>query len=152
MPRLRGKEEIGLLEKYERHALGEVLFALTVGGLSQRKVVGWVRKFLGNTLSPTTIGAVLTQAQEEVQQRRQQRLRVGEYVALLGEGVYGRDRRRAERGARGTLASSVRTTNLAEGFFRHLRKYLGRFPGCVDPGHSEQVLGCYVLACEQVHA
>jgi hypothetical protein len=46
----------------------------------------------------------------------------------------------------------LRTTNLAEGFFRHLRRYLGRFPGCVDPGHSEQVLGCFILACEQPHA
>jgi hypothetical protein len=44
------------------------------------------------------------------------------------------------------------TTNLAEGFFRHLRRYLGRFPGCVDPAHSEQVLGCFILACEQAHA
>ncbi len=44
------------------------------------------------------------------------------------------------------------TTNLAAGFFRHLRRYLGRFPGCVDPAHSEQVLGCFILACEQAHA
>jgi len=36
---LRGWKEIGLLERYERHGLDEVLFALTVGGLSQRKVV-----------------------------------------------------------------------------------------------------------------
>ena len=46
----------------------------------------------------------------------------------------------------------LRTTNLAEGFFRHLRRYLGRFPGCLDAGHSEQVLGCFILACEQAHA
>lgn len=32
VPRLRGQAEIGLLEKYQRHDLGEVLFALTVGG------------------------------------------------------------------------------------------------------------------------
>jgi hypothetical protein len=44
VPRLRGCKEIGLLEPYERHGLDEVLFALTVGGLSQRKVVGWVRR------------------------------------------------------------------------------------------------------------
>jgi len=46
----------------------------------------------------------------------------------------------------------LRTTNLAEGFFRHLRRYLGRFPGCVDAVHSEQVLGCYLLAAERMHA
>jgi len=32
VPRLRGWKEIGLLERYERHGLDEVLFALTVGG------------------------------------------------------------------------------------------------------------------------
>src|SRR5882762_10386288 len=47
VPRLRGREEIGLLERYERHSLDQMLFALTVGGLSQRKVVGWVRRFFG---------------------------------------------------------------------------------------------------------
>jgi hypothetical protein len=41
VPRLRGREEIGLIERYERHGLDEMLFALTVGGLSQRQVVGW---------------------------------------------------------------------------------------------------------------
>jgi len=38
---------------------------------------------------------------------------------------------------------------LAEGFFRHLRKYLNRFPGCVD---AEQVLGCFLLAAEGMHS
>jgi len=45
----------------------------------------------------------------------------------------------------------VRTTNLAESFFRHRRRYLGCFLGCVGPVHSEQVLGCFILACEQAH-
>ena len=40
----------------------------------------------------------------------------------------------------------VRTTSLAEGFFRHLRRHLGRFPGCVDAPHSEQFLGCSIPA------
>ena len=88
VPRLRGREEIGLLEKYQRHALGDVLFALTVGGLSQRKVVHWVRRFLGGTLSPATIGAVLSQAQEQIQRRRQAPLRPGEYVALVVDGIH----------------------------------------------------------------
>jgi transposase-like protein len=46
----------------------------------------------------------------------------------------------------------LHTTNLAEGFFRHLHRYLGRFPSSVDPAHSEQVLSCFILACEQAHA
>jgi len=301
VPRLRGREEIGLLEKYQRHALGDVLFALTVGGLSQRKVVHWVRRFLGGTLSPATIGAVLSQAQEQIQRRRQAPLRPGEYVALVVDGIHLCYRRCLHAGPRpGVLLVAVgvrpdgrfqvldwraapsesaeayerlfmrlftrgldevalivsdgaeaitaaaamvypraahqlclahwfrlledltppldqarrrklrrefwwiweaddesqlrrwaasfcrhwqfwapqmveklraelprvlaylrwpprwrhrlRTTNLAEGFFRHLRRYLGRFPGCVDAAHSEQVLGCFILACEQAHA
>jgi len=45
----------------------------------------------------------------------------------------------------------LRTSNLAEGFFRHLRKYLNRFPGCVDAAHAEQVLGCFLLSAEGMH-
>lgn len=301
VPRLRGREEIGILEKYQRHGLDEVLFALAVGGLSQRKAVGWVRRFLGGTLSPATIGAVLRQAQEQVQVRRAQPLSPGIYRALTVDGIYLRYRRGADRPARqGVLLVAVgvrdggrfevldwqaaeaetteayerlftrlwrrglqevelivsdgeqaissaaamvyagaahqlclvhwfhnlealtpqlrwwqrrkfrrefwwvweadnegqlrkwaasfcrrwrfwapemvkkfqaelprvlaylrfpmpwrhrlRTSNLAEGFFRHLRRYLGRFPGCMDDAHSEQVLGCYLLAAEQMHA
>ena len=301
IPRLRGREEIGLLEKYQRHGLEEVLFALAVGGLSQRKVVGWVRRFLGGALTPATIGAVLEQAGAQIQARRSQPLSPGSYRALTVDGIYLRYRRRADRpGRKGVLLVAVgvkdggqfevldwqaaveettdayealftrlwrrglekvelivsdgaeavtsaaeivypqtahqlcllhwfwtlegvtppllkpqrrkfrrefwwifeadneeqlrkwsasfcrrwrfyapemvakfqaelprvlaywrfplawrhrlRTSNLAEGFFKHLRRYLGRFPGCIDGAHSEQVLGCYLLAAEQMHA
>src|SRR6202041_2758566 len=90
---LRGREELGLLQKYQRHALQEVLFALTVGGLSQRKVVGWVRRFLGGTLSPATIGAVLGQAQEQVAQRRSEAIPQRRYRAIVVDGIYLRYRR-----------------------------------------------------------
>ena len=62
VPRLRGQEEIGLLEKYRRHSLEEVLFALTVGGLSQRKVVDWLRRFVGGAISPATLGGIRSSA------------------------------------------------------------------------------------------
>ena len=88
VPRLRGRqEEIGLLEKYQRHALGDVLFALTVGGLSQRKVVHWVRRFLGGTLSPATIGAGLEQAQPQVEPRRSEPISRGRYRAIVVDGI-----------------------------------------------------------------
>jgi len=41
--------------------LDECCVALTVGGLSQRKVVDWVRRFLGGTLSPATMARSLEQ-------------------------------------------------------------------------------------------
>ncbi len=300
VPRLRGWEEIGLVERYERHSLDEVLFSLTVGGLSQRKVVGWVQRFLGGTLSPATIRAVLEQAQQQVEQRRNEPIPPGRYRALVVDGIYLRYRRRVSRAARqgvllvavgvregggfevldwrGTVGETsedyeqlltglwqrglesvelvvsdgaeailgaaqtvypaarhqlclahwfrnlealtprfvwfqrrklrrefwwiwdaenepqarawarrfcarwrwaapemvekfqaelprvlaflafpapwrhrLRTTNLGEGWFKHLRRYLSRFPGCRDANHSEQVLGCFLLAAEQMH-
>jgi transposase-like protein len=45
----------------------------------------------------------------------------------------------------------LRTTNLGEGWFKHLRRYLSRFPGCRNAQHSEQVLGCFLLAAESMH-
>ncbi len=300
VPRLRGGKEVGLIERYERHGLDEVLFALTVGGLSQRKVVGWVRRFLGGVLSPATIGAVLEQAQQQVQQRRNEPIPPGRYRAVVVDGIYLRYRRRVSRAARkGVLLVAVgvregggfdvldwrgaagettedyeelltrlwkrglesvelivsdgaeailsaaqtvypaarhqlclvhwfrnlealtprfpwfqrrkfrrefwwiwdaenerqarewarrfgarwrwaapemvekfqaelprvlaffafpapwrhrlRTTNLGEGWFKHLRRYLSRFPGCGNAEHSEQILGCFLLAAEQMH-
>jgi len=300
VPRLRGREEIGLVERYERHGLDQMLFALTVGGLSQRKVVGWVRRFLGGTLSPATIGAVLKQAQEQVDERRSAAIAPGRYRAIVVDGIYLRYRRSVSQpGRKGVLLVAVgvregggfevldwvaasaettedyeelltrlwkrglekvelivsdgltaivgavqmvyprarhqrclahwfrnlealtprfswlqrrklrrefwwiwdaknetqardwarrfcarwrwaapemvekfqfeleqvlaffnfpaqwrhrlRTTNLGEGWFKHLRRYLSRFPGCRNAEHSEQVLGCFLLAAESMH-
>lgn len=300
VPRLRGREEIGLVERYERHGLDQMLFALTVGGLSQRKVVGWVRRFLGGTLSPATIGAVLEQAQQQVEQRRSAEIAPRRYRAIVVDGIYLRYRRSVSQpGRKGVLLVAVgvreggafevldwraaaaetsqdyeelltrlwkrgletvelivsdgltaivsaaqtvypgarhqrclahwfrnlealtprlpwwqrrkfrrefwwiwdaenqaqardwarrfcarwrgsapemvekfqfeleevlaffafpahwrhrlRTTNLGEGWFKHLRRYLSRFPGCRNAEHSEQVLGCFLLAAESMH-
>lgn len=300
VPRLRGREEIGLVERYERHGLDEMLFALTVGGLSQRKVVDWVRRFLGGTLSPATIGAVLEQAQQQVEQRRSAAIAPRRYRAIVVDGIYLRYRRSVSQpGRKGVLLVAVgvreggdfevldwraasaettedyeelltrlwkrgletvelivsdgltaivgaaqtvypaarhqrclahwfrnlealtprwawfqrrkfrrefwwiwdaeneaqardwvrrfcarwrwaapemvekfqfeleevlaffafpahwrhrlRTTNLGEGWFKHLRRYLSRFPGCRNAEHSEQVLGCFLLAAESMH-
>lgn len=108
VPRLRGREEIELVERYERHGLDQLLFALTVGGLSQRKVVGWVRRFLGGTLSPATIGAVLKQAQEQVEQRRTEPISPRKYRAIVVDGIYLRYRRSvSQRARKGVLLVAV---------------------------------------------
>lgn len=300
VPRMRGREEIGLVERYERHGLDQMLFALTVGGLSQRKVVSWVRRFLGGTLSPATIGAVLEHAQQQVEQRRREAIPARRYRAIVVDGIYLRYRRSVSQpGRKGVLLVAVgvregggfevldwraasaettgdyeelltrlwkrgletvelivsdglsaivsagqmvypaaryqrclahwfrnlealtprlawferrkfrrefwwiweaenqaqarewagrfcarwrwsapemvekfqceleevlaflafpaswrhrlRTTNLGEGWFRHLRRYLNRFPGCRNAEHSEQILGCFLLAAESMH-
>src|SRR5258707_2610348 len=100
VPRLRGREEIGIIERYARHGLDEMLFALTVGGLSQRKVAGWVGRFLGGKLSPASIGAVLQQAQEQVEQRRNQAIPPRRYRAAVVDGIYLRYRRGCSHPAR----------------------------------------------------
>ena len=108
VPRLRGREEVGRLEKYQRHGLEDVLFALTVGGLSQRKVVRWVKRFLGGAVSPATIGAVLAQARQEVERRRQLPLSRRSYLALVVDGVHLRYRRRLQGSPReGVLLVAV---------------------------------------------
>ena len=45
----------------------------------------------------------------------------------------------------------LRTTNLREGWFKYLRRYLSRFPGCRNAEHSEQVLAGFLLAAESMH-
>src|SRR5258706_15033146 len=100
VPRLRGREEIGLVERYERHGVDQMLVALTVGGLSQRKVAGWVGRFLGGKLSPASIGAVLQQAQEQVEQRRNQAIPPRRYRAVVVDGIYLRYRRSVSQSAR----------------------------------------------------
>lgn len=38
----------------------------------------------------------------------------------------------------------LRTTNVAEGFFRHLRTFLNRYPGWVDERHVIQIVGLFL--------
>jgi transposase-like protein len=45
----------------------------------------------------------------------------------------------------------LRSTNLGEGWFRHLRRCLSRIPGSRNAEHSEQILGCFLLGAEQMH-
>ena len=45
----------------------------------------------------------------------------------------------------------LRTTNLGEGWFRHLRRNLSRFPGRRNGEHSKHMRGCFLLAAEQMH-
>jgi hypothetical protein len=40
------------------------------------------------------------------------------------------------------------TTNLAEGCFRNLRAFSGRFSGFLSPDHCDRALGIYLLSEE----
>ena len=43
----------------------------------------------------------------------------------------------------------VRTTNLGESFFRHLRTFVGRFPGIRDEEHANYILATYLLSIQE---
>ena len=45
----------------------------------------------------------------------------------------------------------IMQSSIGEGWFKHLRRYLSRFSGCRNAEHSEQVLGCFLLAAESMH-
>jgi transposase-like protein len=42
----------------------------------------------------------------------------------------------------------LRTTNLAEGFFRNFRRFLSRFPGVNDLDHAAKVVSMYLIGAE----
>jgi transposase-like protein len=42
----------------------------------------------------------------------------------------------------------LRTTNLAEGFFRNFRRFLSRFPGVTDLDHASRVIALYLIGAE----
>lgn len=46
----------------------------------------------------------------------------------------------------------LRTTNLAEGFFRHLRTFMRRYPGWVDENQISMTIGFYLLGMKAFHA
>lgn len=46
----------------------------------------------------------------------------------------------------------LRTTNLAEGFFRNFRRFLSRFPGVTDLAHAARVVALYLLGAETAHS
>jgi hypothetical protein len=45
----------------------------------------------------------------------------------------------------------LRTTNLGEGWFKHLRRHSSPFLGCRNVEPSEQDLGCFLHAAESIH-
>ena len=46
----------------------------------------------------------------------------------------------------------LRTTNLAEGFFRNFRRFLSRFPGVTDLAHAARIVALYLVGAETAHS
>lgn len=95
VPRMRLEgQEIRLIPRQVRRirALDELVTAATVGGLSQRRVVVWLRRANGERLSAATVGQVVERLGEVVERQRYRSLRAGEYLALVVDGIWGRYR------------------------------------------------------------
>jgi transposase-like protein len=46
----------------------------------------------------------------------------------------------------------LRTTNLAEGFFRNFRRFLSRFPGVTDLAHAARIVALYLVGAETAYS
>jgi putative transposase len=46
----------------------------------------------------------------------------------------------------------LRTTNLAEGFFRNFRRFLSRFPGVTNLAHAARIVALYLVGAETAHS
>jgi len=46
----------------------------------------------------------------------------------------------------------LRTTNLAEGFFRNFRRFLSRFPGVTNLAHAARIVALYLVGAETTHS
>jgi len=95
IPRLRveGREE-RLIPRYRRRIgpLDLLTAEATIGGMSQRRMSGWLFRANGERLSAATVGRIVLELGEKLEARRFTRLTPGEYPAVAVDGIYGRYR------------------------------------------------------------
>lgn len=95
IPRLRVEgREVRLIPRYRRRIrpLDLLTAEATIGGISQRRMSGWLFRSNGERLSAATVGRIVLELAEEVEARRCIRLDPNEYPAVAVDGIYGRYR------------------------------------------------------------
>jgi len=95
IPRLRvdGKEVRLIPRQVRRIRPLDVLTAeATIGGISQRRMSGWLQRANGQRLSAATVGRIVLGLGEDVQAMRQRPLARCAYPAVAVDGIYGRYR------------------------------------------------------------
>jgi len=93
IPRLRVEgREVRLIPRYRRRIrpLDLLTAEATIGGISQRRMSGWLFRTNGERLSAATVGRIVLDLAQEVEARRCLRLDPMEYPALAVDGIYGR--------------------------------------------------------------
>ena len=90
IPRIREEgQEVSWLRKNERRLkeLGEWIFSAVVGGMSLRRVSTSIYPLLKDSLSFSSISAMIKKAHSEIEQKRARLLRRAQYKVLVVDGV-----------------------------------------------------------------
>ena len=99
IPRLRVEgREVRLIPRYRRRIrpLDVLTAEATIGGISQRRMSGWLLRANGERLSAATVGRIVCHLGKDVEAARRRELFPGEYPAVAVDGIYGRYRRASE--------------------------------------------------------
>jgi transposase-like protein len=91
IPRIRVEGcEVRVMPKQMRRieSFNDMITEATVSGMSQRRVGGWLVRASGQSISAATVGDVIFEAAEQLQERRQSPIRPDEYAALATDGVW----------------------------------------------------------------
>lgn len=108
IPRLRGEAgEVSYLERFERYSqqVAEAVVGAVVGGMSLRRLQGYLAYVFGDSLSWVALGKMVERLGERLEIVRQKPLKTGEYVGLVVDGLWGHLRRK--RGKVGTKPKRV---------------------------------------------
>lgn len=95
IPRLRvDGREMRLIPRYRRRIrpLDWLTGEATIGGISQRRMSGWLLRANGQRLSAATVGRIVLDLGKDVASARCRPLFPGEYPAVAVDGIYGRYR------------------------------------------------------------
>lgn len=95
IPRIRlDGREIRLIPRQVRRIrpLDLLTGEATLGGISQRRMSGWLFRANGQRLSAATVGKIVQELGDEVAWRRSAPLRSDEYAAVAVDGIFGRYR------------------------------------------------------------
>ena len=99
IPRLRvDGREVRLTPRHVRRIrpLDLLTAEATIGGISQRRMSGWLQRAHGQRLCAATVGRIVQGLGEEVMWQRSAPLRSDEFAAVAVDGIYGRYRKAGE--------------------------------------------------------
>lgn len=103
IPRIRGEDgEVNYLERFERYSqpVVEAVMRAVVGGMSLRRVQGYLAQVFGDSVGWVALGKLVERLGRRLEVLRQKRLKSGEYVGLVIDGLWGHLRRPKRAGGK----------------------------------------------------